>query len=83
MTLKQIKKYLIDSLVTSMTRREKISFIAEKKISKPVRVEFYNKEGEKDESDSERNETLNDIMEQIKSLSQSKENLIKEQSKII
>lgn len=28
-------------------RREKISFIAEKKVSKPVKVEFYNKEGEK------------------------------------
>ena len=28
-------------------RREKISFISEKKVSRPVKVEFYNKEGEK------------------------------------
>ncbi len=31
----------------SKQRREKISFIAEKKVSKPVRVEFRTKEGEK------------------------------------
>lgn len=28
-------------------RREKISFTAEKKVSKPVKVEFYTKEGER------------------------------------
>jgi len=31
----------------SKQRREKISFTAEKKISKPVRVSFYTKSGEK------------------------------------
>lgn len=31
----------------SKQRREKISFTADKKVSKPVKVEFYNKEGEK------------------------------------
>lgn len=28
-------------------RREKVEFIAEKKVSKPVKVEFYTKNGEK------------------------------------
>ncbi|TSC79988.1 MAG: hypothetical protein G01um101429_300 [Parcubacteria group bacterium Gr01-1014_29] len=28
-------------------RRQKIEFTAEKKVSKPVKVEFYTKEGEK------------------------------------
>lgn len=28
-------------------RREKVSFVADKKVSKPVRVEFYTKDGEK------------------------------------
>lgn len=31
----------------SKHRREKISFVADKKVSKPVKVEFYTKEGEK------------------------------------
>ena len=31
----------------SKHRREKIEFVAEKKVSKPVRVEFYTKDGEK------------------------------------
>ena len=31
----------------SKHRRDKISFIAEKKISKPVKVSFYTKDGEK------------------------------------
>lgn len=31
----------------SKQRRKRVSFIVEKKVSKPVRVEFYNKEGEK------------------------------------
>lgn len=31
----------------SKQRREKIEFVAEKKVSKPVRVEFYTKSGEK------------------------------------
>jgi hypothetical protein len=31
----------------SQQRREKISFIAEKKVTKPVKVEFYTKKGEK------------------------------------
>ena len=28
-------------------RREKVSFVAEKKVSKPVKVEFYTKDGKK------------------------------------
>ena len=28
-------------------RREKVSFVADKKVSKPVRVEFYTKDGER------------------------------------
>ena len=28
-------------------RREKISFVAEKKVTKPVKVEFYTKDGKK------------------------------------
>lgn len=31
----------------SKHRREKIAFVADKKVSKPVKVEFYTKEGEK------------------------------------
>ncbi len=31
----------------SKRRREKISFVADKKVSKPVKVAFYTKEGEK------------------------------------
>jgi len=31
----------------SEQRRKKISFIAEKKVSKPVKIEFYTKKGEK------------------------------------
>lgn len=31
----------------SKQRREKISFVADRKVSKPVKVEFYTKEGEK------------------------------------
>lgn len=31
----------------SKQRREKISFVAEKKVSKPVKVEFYTKDGER------------------------------------
>ena len=31
----------------SSQRRKKIEFIAERPVSKPVRVEFYTKEGEK------------------------------------
>ncbi len=31
----------------SKPRREKISFIAERKVSKPVKVEFYTKDGER------------------------------------
>lgn len=31
----------------SKQRREKISFTADKKVSKPVKVEFYTKDGEK------------------------------------
>ena len=31
----------------SKQRREKIEFTAEKKVSKPVKVEFYTKDGEK------------------------------------
>jgi len=31
----------------SKQRREKISFVADQKVSKPVKVEFYTKEGEK------------------------------------
>ena len=31
----------------SKQRREKIEFTAEKQVSKPVKVEFYNKNGEK------------------------------------
>lgn len=31
----------------SKHRREKISFTADKKVSKPVKVEFYTKDGEK------------------------------------
>jgi hypothetical protein len=30
-----------------MSKREKISFVAAKKVSKPVRVSFYTKNGEK------------------------------------
>ena len=31
----------------SKSRREKIEFTADKKVSKPVKVEFYTKDGEK------------------------------------
>jgi len=31
----------------SAQRRQKIAFTAEKKVSKPVKVAFYNKDGEK------------------------------------
>ncbi|MBI5005474.1 MAG: hypothetical protein HZC03_02640 [Candidatus Lloydbacteria bacterium] len=31
----------------SKQRREKISFVADRKVSKPVKVEFYTKDGEK------------------------------------
>lgn len=31
----------------SKQRRERISFVADRKVSKPVKVEFYTKEGEK------------------------------------
>jgi len=31
----------------SKQRREKISFVADKQVSKPVKVEFYTKEGDK------------------------------------
>jgi hypothetical protein len=31
----------------SKQRREKVSFVAEKKVPKPVRVEFYTKSGER------------------------------------
>ena len=36
-----------DFIFMSKQRREKISFTADKKVSKPVRVEFHTKEGER------------------------------------
>lgn len=41
------KSYWGKNLSMSKERKQKVTFTAEKKVSKPVKVEFYTKKGEK------------------------------------